>query len=71
MCLTVSGGHTQIVYALKWRVGSTIDDAVGEAFDKVQENNWIRYPAGPLIDHHAKRETNQNTLLIRCRRNEL
>ena len=59
MCLTVSGGHTQIVYVkspLEMEVvGSTIDDAVGEAFDKAGKLIGLGYPAGPLIDHHAKK----------------
>lgn len=59
MCLTVSGGHTQIVYVnspLEIEViGTTIDDAVGEAFDKAGKIIGLGYPAGPLIDQHAKK----------------
>lgn len=58
VCLTVSGGHTQIVYIespLKMKViGSTIDDAVGEAFDKAGKILGLGYPAGPIIDQLAK-----------------
>lgn len=57
LCLTVSGGHTQIVLVedfLKMKViGTTIDDAVGEAFDKGAKLLGFPYPGGPLIDKHA------------------
>lgn len=58
LCLTVSGGHTQIVLVsdyLKMEViGQTRDDAVGEAFDKGGKIFGLGYPAGPLIDRLAK-----------------
>lgn len=58
LCLTVSGGHTQIVKVtspLKMEVlGTTIDDAAGEAFDKTGKLLGLDYPAGPLIDKHAR-----------------
>src|SRR5574343_911092 len=58
ICLTVSGGHTQIVLVedyLKMKViGTTIDDAAGEAFDKAAKLLGFPYPGGPLIDKHAK-----------------
>jgi N6-L-threonylcarbamoyladenine synthase len=58
LCLTVSGGHTQIVKVtdhLKMELlGSTIDDAAGEAFDKTGKLLGLDYPAGPLIDKYAK-----------------
>ena len=58
ICLTVSGGHTQIVWveeALKMKViGTTIDDAVGEAFDKAGKIMDLGYPAGPIIDQLSK-----------------
>ena len=58
LCLTVSGGHTQIVLVedhLSMKViGSTIDDAAGEAFDKAAKMLGFPYPGGPLIDQHAK-----------------
>lgn len=58
ICLTVSGGHTQIVLVkspLEMEVvGTTIDDAAGEAFDKVAKMLHFPYPGGPYIDKHAK-----------------
>ena len=58
LCLTVSGGHTQIVKAhspLQLEIiGETIDDAAGEAFDKSAKMLGLPYPGGPLIDKHAK-----------------
>jgi N6-L-threonylcarbamoyladenine synthase len=58
LCLTVSGGHTQIVLVesyLKMEViGQTRDDAVGEAFDKSAKLLGMDYPGGPMIDKHAK-----------------
>ena len=58
LCLTVSGGHTQIVvanspYDLKV-IGETLDDAAGEAFDKSAKLLGLPYPGGPLIDKYAK-----------------
>ena len=57
LCLTVSGGHTQIVrvdspYEMDV-TGSTLDDAAGEAFDKVAKLIGLPYPGGPLIDKHS------------------
>lgn len=58
LCLTVSGGHTQIVKVNSYRdmeiLGSTIDDAAGEAFDKTGKMLGLEYPAGPIIDKLAK-----------------
>ncbi len=58
LCLTVSGGHTQIVVIkspLEMEViGTTIDDAAGEAFDKTGKLLGLEYPAGPIIDRLAK-----------------
>ncbi|MEP6466684.1 MAG: tRNA (adenosine(37)-N6)-threonylcarbamoyltransferase complex transferase subunit TsaD [Parafilimonas sp.] len=58
LCLTVSGGHTQIVIAhspLQLEIiGETIDDAAGEAFDKTAKMLGLPYPGGPLIDKYAK-----------------
>ncbi|HEU5052941.1 MAG TPA: tRNA (adenosine(37)-N6)-threonylcarbamoyltransferase complex transferase subunit TsaD [Hanamia sp.] len=58
LCLTVSGGHTQIVVCespLKQRIiGQTLDDAAGEAFDKSAKILGLPYPGGPLIDKYAK-----------------
>ncbi|MEA2097673.1 MAG: tRNA (adenosine(37)-N6)-threonylcarbamoyltransferase complex transferase subunit TsaD [Patescibacteria group bacterium] len=59
LCLTVSGGHTQIVLMkkdLNYRIiGETVDDAVGEAFDKVAKILGLDYPGGPLIEKMAKK----------------
>jgi len=58
LCLTVSGGHTQIVLVkdhLDMEIlGTTIDDAAGEAFDKTGKLLGLDYPAGPIIDKMAK-----------------
>lgn len=58
LCLTVSGGHTQIVLCespMQMKViGETIDDAAGEAFDKSAKLLGLPYPGGPLIDKYAK-----------------
>lgn len=58
LALTISGGHTQIVkvesYAKMTVIGETIDDAVGEAFDKSGKLLGLGYPAGPEIDKRAK-----------------
>jgi N6-L-threonylcarbamoyladenine synthase len=58
LCLTVSGGHTQIVKItnhLQFELlAETEDDAVGEAFDKAAKILGLPYPGGPLIDKYAK-----------------
>ncbi len=58
LCLLVSGGHTQIVLVRDYLdmevVGSTIDDAAGEAFDKCAKVMGLPYPGGPVIDRLAK-----------------
>ncbi len=58
LCLTVSGGHTQIVFVKDYFdmkvIGETIDDAAGEAFDKAAKILGLPYPGGPLIDKYAK-----------------
>jgi N6-L-threonylcarbamoyladenine synthase len=63
LCLTVSGGHTQLVWVegpLNMQIiGETQDDAVGEAFDKTAKLLGLPYPGGPLIDKLAK-EGNPN-----------
>ena len=59
LCLTVSGGHTQIVlvkdYLEMETIGRTIDDAVGEAFDKTAKLLGLNYPGGVLVDKHAQK----------------
>ncbi len=58
LCLTVSGGHTQIVVCTsplhQKIIGQTLDDAAGEAFDKSAKILGLPYPGGPLIDKYAK-----------------
>jgi N6-L-threonylcarbamoyladenine synthase len=58
LCLTVSGGHTQIVRCDSPTemqvIGETIDDAAGEAFDKTAKLLGLPYPGGPLIDKYAR-----------------
>lgn len=59
ICLTVSGGHTQLVLVKDFLtmqvIGETTDDAVGEAFDKTAKLLGLPYPGGPLIDKYAMR----------------
>ena len=56
--LVVSGGHTALYRVASWldveRIGSTIDDAVGEAYDKVAAILGLGYPGGPVIDRLAQ-----------------
>ena len=58
LCLLVSGGNSQIVKVnspLEFEIlGQTIDDAVGEAFDKCSKMMGLGYPGGPVIDRLAK-----------------
>lgn len=58
LCLTVSGGHTQIVLVKDYFdmevLGQTLDDAAGEAFDKTAKIMNLPYPGGPLIDKYAQ-----------------
>ncbi len=58
LCLTVSGGHSQIVLVKSHGnmevIGETIDDAAGEAFDKAAKILGLPYPGGPLIDKYAQ-----------------
>ena len=58
LCLTVSGGHTMIVLVKDYFdmqiLGKTIDDAAGEAFDKIGKIFGLDYPAGPIVDRLAK-----------------
>jgi len=59
LLLLVSGGHTQLV-AVKgvgdyMRLGSTVDDAVGEAFDKVAKMLGLPYPGGPQVEAQAEK----------------
>ena len=58
VCLLISGGHTELIYMDKdlsfERLGATIDDSVGEAFDKVARVIDVPYPGGPVIDKLSK-----------------
>lgn len=58
ICLTVSGGHTQLVLVRDYLdmeiMGTTIDDAAGEAFDKTAKMLGLEYPGGPLVDRYAQ-----------------
>ena len=58
LCLVVSGGHTAILrvddYTHHTLIGQTLDDAIGEAFDKVARVVGLGYPGGPKIDKEAK-----------------
>ncbi|MEA1936844.1 MAG: tRNA (adenosine(37)-N6)-threonylcarbamoyltransferase complex transferase subunit TsaD, partial [Patescibacteria group bacterium] len=59
LCLIVSGGHTQLILMkkdLNYKIiGETVDDAAGEAFDKVAKLLGLQYPGGPLIEKIAKK----------------
>lgn len=58
VCLTVSGGHTMLVLVKEWGnyevIGETIDDACGEAFDKVAKLLGLGYPGGPIVEKLAR-----------------
>lgn len=58
LAMTISGGHTQIVLVKDYFdmeiLGETLDDAVGEAFDKTAKLLGLPYPGGPLVDKHAQ-----------------
>ena len=58
IALVVSGGHTDLVYMKEdysfYRIGSTLDDAVGEAYDKVAKVLGLEYPGGPVVDRLSK-----------------
>ena len=57
VCLTVSGGHTLLVYVRDYcqyeLLGGTVDDAAGEAFDKIAKFLDLGFPGGPVIDRLA------------------
>ena len=56
--VTISGGHTQIVIVKDYFdmevIGETLDDAIGETFDKCGKMMGLSYPAGPIIDKNSK-----------------
>ena len=68
IALVVSGGHTDIIYMEKdysfERIGGTLDDAVGEAYDKVARVLGLNYPGGPLVDKLAHTVTDTYPLPI-------
>lgn len=59
LSLTVSGGHTQLVIVNDYndfkKIGNTLDDAAGEAFDKTSKFLGLGYPGGPIIDNLSKK----------------
>jgi N6-L-threonylcarbamoyladenine synthase len=64
VALLISGGHTEIVFINKWgeykMIGQTLDDAVGEAFDKTARMLGLSYPGGVEISNLATKARNQN-----------
>src|SRR3989344_4278207 len=59
LALLISGGHTELILMQDWynktKIGETVDDAVGEAFDKVARMLGLPYPGGPEISRLAER----------------
>jgi len=58
ICLVVSGGHTELILMKEHydfqKLGETMDDAVGEAYDKVARTIGLGYPGGPIVDRLAQ-----------------
>ena len=58
VCLVVSGGHTELILMREHydfvKLGETLDDAVGECYDKVARTVGLGYPGGPIVDRLAK-----------------
>ncbi len=58
VCLVVSGGHTELILMKEHydfeKLGETMDDAVGEAYDKVARTVGLGYPGGPVVDKLAQ-----------------
>jgi N6-L-threonylcarbamoyladenine synthase len=69
LSLLVSGGHTELVLVKDWMqykiIGETLDDAAGEAFDKVARMLGLPYPGGPEISKLAEEERRAEVLLLR------
>src|SRR3989344_4525251 len=69
LSLLVSGGHTQLVLSKKWMsyeiIGETLDDAVGEAFDKVARMLGLPYPGGPEISKLAEAQRTRGKQFLR------
>jgi N6-L-threonylcarbamoyladenine synthase len=65
--LLITGGHTQIYYLKSYNdislIGETVDDAIGEAFDKVAKILGLSYPGGPQIEKNAL-EGNENSFKL-------
>lgn len=57
ICLVVSGGHTEIIYMKEdysfQKLGGTLDDSVGESYDKIARVIGVPYPGGPIIDKYS------------------
>lgn len=72
LALLISGGHTEVVEIPKWGeykiLGQTLDDAVGEAFDKVARLLGLPYPGGPEISKLAKIGREQNLYSVKLPR---
>ena len=68
IALVVSGGHTELVYMedeYKFKkLGETLDDAVGESYDKVARVIGVGYPGGPVIDRMSKEGTHEYNLPV-------
>ncbi len=67
--LVVSGGHTEIIFMKNFgryeRLGSTLDDAAGEAFDKVAKMLDLGYPGGPAVSERAEKGDPERFILPR------
>ena len=63
VCLTVSGGHTMLLYvrdSVRYELlGTTLDDAAGEAFDKIAKFLSLDFPGGPVIDKLSRQGNRQ------------
>lgn len=75
LALIVSGGHTDLVlmngHSYFKLIGTTLDDSVGEAFDKVAKVLGLSYPGGPEIERVAKKFTVDPSTLLRTSSSEL
>lgn len=60
LCITASGGHTSMYYVSDFgdykTIGTTVDDAAGEAFDKISKLLELGYPGGPIIEKLAREQ---------------
>ena len=66
--LVISGGHTELIYMKDEysfeKIGGTLDDAVGECYDKVARVIGVGYPGGPVIDKLSKEGTHEYNLPV-------